>query len=301
MNTTLAPVLAVVGGMFFAGSTVANRRAAYRLGESYTTTSVGIFLGVPFFAIVISLAGDWDLLMAASWGLLLRLAAAGIIHFIIGRVLSYEAYRLIGANKATPLQMSNLVYSIILAAIFLNESITVFTIVGSAGIFASTSLISTEQRSVAEPSTGRISNNAKGIMLSLTGALCWGVTPIIIKPAVAEIGSPFVGVFVSYLAAGVVFALFYIKRELREHFTRLKARDILLSVLSGGIFAASGQLLHYTALGGGPASLVVPLVNTTVLFTFILSFFINRRIEVFTVKIIIGMVVALAGTFILFL
>jgi drug/metabolite transporter (DMT)-like permease len=300
MSTTLALVLAVVAGMFFAGSAVANRRAAYRLGESYTTTAVGIFLGVPFFVIVISLAGDWGNLLGASWGLLLRLAAAGIIHFIIGRVLSYEAYRIIGANKATPFQMSNLVYAVILSAVFLNESITVFTVLGSAGIFAGASLISTEQRSVAEPSGGRLSNNARGILLSLAGALCWGVTPIIIKPAVAEIGSPFVAVFVSYLAAGAVFALFYIKKELRQQFTRLRARDILLSAASGGIFAAAGQLLHYTALGGGPASLVVPLVNTTVLFTFLLSFFINRRIEVFTVKIIIGMVVALAGTFILF-
>jgi bacterial/archaeal transporter family protein len=298
---TWALVVAVGAGMLFAGSTVAARKAAYLLGEAYTTTAVGIFLGVPFFAVVVSIAGEWDKLLAASWGLLLRLAAAGVIHFIIGRVLSYEAYRLIGANKATPFQMTNLVYSIALSAFFLGESITVYTIVGAAGIFAGTSLISTEQRSVTEPSTGRLNNNVKGILLALAGALCWGVTPVIIKPAVAEIGSPFVGVFVSYLAAAAVFALFYIMKEPRQHLARVSTRDIFYSVVGGGIFAAAGQLLHYAALGGGPASLVVPLVNTTVLFTFFLSFFINRRIEVFTARIVIGMVVALAGTFILFL
>jgi len=298
---TWALVMAVGAGILFAGGTVSVRRAIYRLGESYTTTAVGIFLGVPFFAIVISLAGEWDKLLAAPWPLLLRLAAAGIIHFIIGRVLSYEAYRLIGANKATPFQMTNLIYSIILSAVFLHEPITVYTVVGAAGIFAGTSLVSSEQRSISEPSIGRLSNNARGILLSLAGALCWGVTPVIIKPAVAEIGSPFAGVFVSYLAAAIVFALFYIKREPRQHMARLKAREILVSVLAGGVFAAAGQLLHYTALGGGPASLVVPLVNTTVIFSFLFSFFINRHIEVFTVKIIAGMLVTLAGTFVLFL
>jgi drug/metabolite transporter (DMT)-like permease len=298
---TWALVVAVFAGVLFAGSTVAARKAAYSLGESYTTTAVGIFIGVPFFAVVISLAGDWDRLAAASWGLLLRLAAAGVIHFIIGRVLSYEAYRLIGANKATPFQMTNLVYAIALSVVFLDESITVYTILGAAGIFAGTSLISTEQRSIAEPSTGRFNNNFKGILLALAGALCWGVTPVIIKPAVAEIGSPFAGVFVSYLAAALVFALFYIKKRPRQQLARVRGRDILFSVMGGGLFAAAGQLLHYAALGAGPASLVVPLVNTTVLFTFFFSFFINRRIEVFTVKIIAGMLVALAGTFVLFL
>jgi transporter family protein len=300
---TLALVIAVVAGMFFAGSAVAARKAAFGLGESYTTTAVGIFLGVPFLAIIISLAGEWDKLLAASWGLLLRLAAAGVIHFIVGRVLAYEAYRLIGANKATPFQMANLIVAVILSAVFLHESITVYTIAGSAGIFAGTTLISTEQRSVGPPDEGkgRLSTNTRGILLILGAALCWGITPEIIKPAVAEIGSPFVGVFVSYLAAGVVFALFYIMKRPRRQFARLRARDILVSVAAGGIFATAGQLFHYVALGGGPASLVVPLVNTMVLFTFLLSFFINRRIEVFTIKIIIGMLAALAGTFVLFL
>jgi drug/metabolite transporter (DMT)-like permease len=302
MSTTWALVLAVVAGIFFAGSAVAARKAAYGLGESYTTTAAGIFLGVPFFAIVISLAGDWPKLMAASTGVILRLAAAGVIHFIIGRVLAYEAYRLIGANKATPFQMTNLIEAVVLSAVFLHEPITGYTIAGSAGIFAGTSLISTEQRSVALPSGGgRLSTNAKGILLVLAGALCWGITPEIIKPAVAEIGSPFVGVFVSYLAAAVVFAIFYITKHARQQMARARARDILFSVVAGGTFAAAGQLLHYTALGNGPASLVVPLVNTTVLFTFLFSFFINRRIEVFTARIVTGMVVALVGTFILFL
>lgn len=298
---TWALITAVGAGIIFAGSAVAARKAAYALGESYTTTAVGIFLSVPFFAIAVSLAGEWDKLLAASWWLLLRLAIAGVIHFIIGRVLAYESYRLIGANKASPFQMANLIVAVVLSAVFLHESITVFTIVGAAGIFVGTTLISIEQKSVALPSTGKLSTNAKGILLVLGAALCWGITPEIIKPAVAEIGSPLVGVFVSYLAAAVVFAVFYIKKGARQHLARVKARDILLSVVAGGIFAAAGQLLHYMALGGGPASLVVPLVNTTVIFTFIFSFFINRRIEVFTVKIIVGMVVALAGTFVLFL
>jgi drug/metabolite transporter (DMT)-like permease len=138
-------------------------------------------------------------------------------------------------------------------------------------------------------------------LLVLGAALCWGITPEIIKPAVGKIGSPIVGVFVSYLAAAILFGLFYIIKEPRRHLARVRSRDILWSVLGGGAFAAAGQLLNYTALGGGPSSLVVPLVNTTVLFTFLFSFLINRHIEVFTSKIIIGMLLALAGTFILFL
>lgn len=60
------------------------------------------------------------------------------------------------------------------------------------------------------------------------------------------------------------------------------------------------RLLLYTALKYSPASVVTPIRGTQVLFVFFLSFLVNRRIEVFTWKIFIGIVVTVLGTFLLF-
>jgi drug/metabolite transporter (DMT)-like permease len=49
-----------------------------------------------------------------------------------------------------------------------------------------------------------------------------------------------------------------------------------------------------------PANIVTPLLGTQVIFIFILSFLVNRRIEVFSWKVALGMVATLAGTYLLF-
>jgi drug/metabolite transporter (DMT)-like permease len=57
----------------------------------------------------------------------------------------------------------------------------------------------------------------------------------------------------------------------------------------------------YTALKHSPVSVVTPLVATVALFTLIFSFLLNRDLEVFTWKVLIGAGVTIAGTFLLFL
>ena len=67
-----------------------------------------------------------------------------------------------------------------------------------------------------------------------------------------------------------------------------------------GIFTATGQLLNYTALGRSPASVVTPLLSTQVIFIFFLSWLVNRRTEVFSWRVALGMAATLAGTYLLF-
>jgi uncharacterized membrane protein len=74
----------------------------------------------------------------------------------------------------------------------------------------------------------------------------------------------------------------------------------LVPLIIGGVFTSTGQLFSYTALGYSPASMIAPLMSTQVLFVFLLSFLINRQIEVFTPKVILGLVATVTGTFLIF-
>ena len=49
---------------------------------------------------------------------------------------------------------------------------------------------------------------AKGILLSLGAALCWGISPVLTKPAVALAGSAAVGNLISYVAGGLGISFF---------------------------------------------------------------------------------------------
>jgi len=298
MDTGL--ILAIVAAVSFAAGIVLVRKTAGEAGESFSVTVISIFIGIPFFVIAIFSSGDWNNLLAISWRSLALLGSAGIIHFIFGRLLGYNAFRLIGANRATVYTMTNRFYTVLFSFLFLGESITVFIILGVLLMFAGAALITTEKKSVAEPKKKLSRDEVKGILLALGAALCWGVTPVLIKPGVEEIGSPSAGAFVSYCTAAIVMLLLLINGPRRKQLIQLPFKKSVLPMAIAGAFTAGGQLLYYTALGQSPASVVTPLISIQILFIFLFSFLINRKIELFTPKVFIGMAATLAGTFLLF-
>ena len=294
-------IFALLAAVSFAGSVVFVRKATAQTGESFTPTAISVFMGIPFFAAVLLITGEWSKLLAVSWHALILLGAAGIMHFIVGRFLGYSSYRLIGANKATPFIMTNPFYTVIFSVLFLNELLTVYLILGVICIFTGVALISTEKKSVIDEMQGTSSRmEVKGILPALGAALCWGTTPILIKPAVAEVGSPFAAAFVSYVVALVVMAFFFFRGQYREKMSQIPVFTALIPMLIGAICSSAGQLFFYTGLSYSPASMVNPLISTHILFIFLFSFLLNRKIEVFTLKIILGMVAIVVGTFLIF-
>jgi drug/metabolite transporter (DMT)-like permease len=299
MDTGL--ILALIAAVSFAAGIVMVRKTAGEAGESFSVTAISIFIGIPFFAIAILVSGEWSKLLNISWRAMALLGSAGIIHFIIGRLLGYNSFRLIGANKATPFTMTNRFYTVLFSFLFLKESITLYIIFGVLCMFAGAALISTEKKSIAEKKEKSLSRNeVKGILTALGAALCWGITPVLIKPGVEEIGSSSAGAFVSYATAAIVMGCLLLNRPRRKQLTQLPLKKSVLPMALAGIFTATGQLLNFTALGQSPASVVTPLLSIQILFIFFFSLLINRKIEVFTWRVILGMAATVAGTFLLF-
>ncbi len=297
----LGLILALVSALVFSTGIVIVRRASAAAGESFSVTVVSIFAGLPFFAVAVTLAGDWDKVLAMSWRALVLLGAAGIIHFIFGRLLGYNAYRIIGANKATPFVMTNRFYTLLFSFLFLGEKMTLFIICGVLAMFFGAALTSWEEKSVTDKIARRgLSTDMKGILLALAAALCWGTTPVLIKPGVEQIGSSIAGAFVSYGAAAITMLAILVKSSLRKQVTQQPLKKSILPMALAALFTASGQLLFYTALGMSPASVVTPLMSVQIIFIFFLSLIINRRAEVFSWKVGFGMAATLVGAFLLF-
>lgn len=294
-------IFALLAAVGFAVGTVYVRKASSQTGESFTGAAITVFAGIPFFAVAVFFSGEWSKLWSLSGRAFVLLAAAGIIHFVIGRLLAYNSFRLIGANKGSAFLATIPFYAVILGVLFLNEPITIYLISGVLCIAAGGALVSTERKSVSEQTQkGGSRVELKGILTALGAAFCWGITPVLIKPAVEEIGSPLVGAFVSYIAATIVIAFFLFRQQHRQQIFQLRSFVGLIPLLISGVFVSTGQLFNYSALGHSPASVVSPLVCTNILFVFLLSFLINRNIEVFTLKVISGMVAMVIGTFLIF-
>jgi drug/metabolite transporter (DMT)-like permease len=293
-------ILALLAALVFAIGIVLVRKAAGAAGEAFTVTAMAIFAGIPFFAIAISASGGWSNFIQISWKPLVMLAVAGIIHFVIGRLAAYESWRVIGANRGTPISQLSPIPTLILSWIFLQETPTFYVFFGVLLMMAGVLLISQEKSNPANEKKLTARERLTGIMLSLVAALCWGVTPVLIKPGVQQAGSAAVGSFISYLAAGLGICLLLFNSKRRDDFSRLSFKKNVVPMAIAGLFTAGGQLLYYTALGKGQANTVTPLVTIEVLFIYIISYFANRRGEVFTLKIALGMLAMVAGTFLLF-
>jgi drug/metabolite transporter (DMT)-like permease len=293
-------ILGLIAAVTFAVGIVLVRKTAGEAGEAFTISAMSVFTGVPLFIIAITVNGGWHYLVNSPAKAIWLLAASGLIHFVIGRLSAYESWRLIGANRGTPITQISPAYTVILSWIFLGERLTVYVAIGTLCMLAGVFLISREKGSGESGKRKLNGDEVKGILLALVAALCWGITPVLIKPAVQETGSAVVGNLISYAAASIVMGLFLFAKKRRENFKRLSLKKNVLPMAVSGLFTAAGQLFYFAALSRSPANVIAPLISIEIVFVFLLSFVVNRKGEYFTLKVAAGMAAAVVGTFLLF-
>lgn len=292
-------VFAILVAIFFGASDIFIRRGMIKAGESYTAVFIGLLIGIILFPLMISFNAEWDKVWSLSSREIGLLVGAGVIHYIGGRFLYYAGVRLIGANKGSAISKTDILTAVVLGIVILNESLSSSLMLGVLFILPGVILVSIEKQVASAGGESKVpANQVKGIISCLGAGLFWGASGVLIKPAVGEIGSPFVGVFVSYIAAALIMAGLLFRREQREHLVKLN-RSALIPIAIAGVLTSAANFFRYTALSYSPVSLVRPIESTYILYLLLFSFLFNRKIEVFTPKVIIGMLLVVAGTVIL--
>ncbi|MBI4329826.1 MAG: EamA family transporter [Chloroflexi bacterium] len=286
--------LSLISGFSFAASNVYTRRGVYFSRESFSplpiSMGIGIFL---FFISVLVSGGGFRLAGLSSWGVF-TLSAAGIIHFVIGRGFNYTSLRLIGANRTQPLMATNVLFAVGFAMVFLGESVGPVQAFGVMAVFLGVVLVGT---SSAAPMAGAKTDRRtllKGMAAGLGSGICYGISPLFVRVGVREIGSPFAGGLVSYLAAGLVVLVFLMREEHRRWLLKLP-RPAAWPMVIGGATVAAAQILRYAALSFSPVNVVTPLTSTNNIFVPFLSWLLNRKMEAFSVKVLAGTAAVVFG------
>jgi drug/metabolite transporter (DMT)-like permease len=292
---------ALFGSISWAINSVLVRRLSYRTGESFTATATSIFFGVPFFAVVLLFTGEWDAFTTVSARAYITLAASGIVGLVAGRWLNYYAFQRIGANKAGPLVSTTPLYTVIFAVIFLDEQLSAFLAVGVICIMIGVILITREKSNAGQPQEVSVpGGNLKGVLAALGAALCYGTSSAGVKYALNDTGSPYISVFIFFSAAAVVTFLFFTSPRRRRDFSGLRADANIMILIASALFSALSQLFIYIGLDLSPASRAIPLYSTNVLVVFLISFLFNRKLELFTWKIFLGMLAVILGAYFVF-
>jgi drug/metabolite transporter (DMT)-like permease len=144
-------------------------------------------------------------------------------------------------------------------------------------------------------SRGRFSKiPAKAFIIGFGCGVAWGVSPIFIKLGLKGSGSPIAGAFISFLAATAVLSLSLVSPSRRASIVHLTFKTAGL-FFSSGLISCIANLIRFVALGLAPASVVVPLVSITPVFLLVFSFLINRKLEIFSMPVIIGAVMVVVN------
>ncbi|HLF78693.1 MAG TPA: DMT family transporter [Dehalococcoidia bacterium] len=315
MQHVLGVLLAIFSALAFSSSDVAIRRGVVRAPVSHGAF-VTVMLGVPLFALAALVSGQMlrvDDLTGASYGLL---AAAGIVHYVVGRYFNYAAIEAIGAARSGPVQALGLPYSVAIALLFLDEEITLGMAIGIALIVVGP-LVMIERRgavrttaparstssgpavALGEKSQGLPLRQVEGYLFAVIAAISYGSSPVFIRAALeGESGLSVLGGFVSYLAAAALLLATLVIPSRRSLIGALNPSSARLFFVAG-FFVFLAQLLRFVALSLAPVALVTTLLRFTGIFTLALSWVLNRSLEYITLRTVAAILISVAGAVLL--
>jgi uncharacterized membrane protein len=296
----LGGLLSLISAVTFAYANASVRRGVLT-GTVLQAVAISLPVALPFFIIAMALTGGFPLLVAFSWQSLGLLALAGIIHFAWARHCNYRATKAMGANLVAPVQQYSLVITLLLAILWLGESLTLLRIIGIVLVVVGPSLTLRGGKSLAvaaesKPTERYQPNLAEGYFYALLSALGFGISPILIAMAFKEKGIALgiAGGFVSYVAATLAIAVPLLAPSQWRSFKSLDRESAKWFIISG-ISVGLSQMTRYMALAVAPVSVVTPIQRLSLVFRLYFGAKLNPQHEVFGERIVWGTVISLLG------
>lgn len=202
-----------------------------------------------------------------------------------GNLFSFKAYKLIDASEVGLIGRLNLVFTALIAILFLSEIYTPRSFLGLFLVFAGSSVIFFDK--------GKISLN-RGVIYALIMALGYGLAALFDKIILQEF-SPFTYVVVNNFLVSLMFLTF---KEARKESLQLIKKHPLLVILTG-ILAAGSWVGFLFVLQSGSVSKVFPIFDSLSLVSTVGLgiLFLKERNKLF--QKIIGSALIIFGVFLL--
>ncbi|MDF2117805.1 EamA family transporter [Roseiarcaceae bacterium H3SJ34-1] len=305
----LGGFLALLSAAAFALNNAAARRGVLS-GSVLQAMAISVPFGVPFFLVGLLIFGSFDDL----WSFSLRdtgwLAAAGVVHFIVGRYANYRATKAIGVNLTGPVQDVNILLSIVLAVVLLGETLTPLMMIGIA-LVALGPVFTWEGRKAAPEKGAFVPRKlaftpayGEGFFYAAVSAVAYGSSPILVRYGLESgglrnsLGRGVAAGLISYAAATAVIVVMLACPGSLLHVLGTRRREFSWFMVAG-LFVGIAQMLRYMALALVPVSIVAPMMRLTSIFRIYFSWLLNREYEAFNNGVFVGTIVSLIGAVIL--
>ena len=300
----LGTILAFASAAFF-GMNSASMRRGVLTGTVLQGITVSLSLGLPFFLLISILIGTFDQLWKFSAQSYSLLAIAGVVHFAFGRYCNIRATKAIGGLLLRPLQQMSVVLSLILALIFLGETLTPIRFAGICLVLLGPIIMLRERETFTNKMKNKnkeisrikfTPNYTEGFFFGICSAFGFGASPVFVRAALGNLDftAGVAGVVISYSAAICVILLLLLNPSKFRNVISISKTSVRWFSMSAILIGVS-QMLRYTALTIAPVSVVAPIQQTTVVFQVIFSWFINRNHEPFGKWLLLGLSSSVLG------
>lgn len=279
------------GSALFAGLTAILAKCGIRKTDSTVATAIRTIVVLLFSWLMVAVEGSQNQLWSLSGKTLLFLILSGLATG--GSWLCYfRALQLGDINKVVPIDKSSTVLTIVLAFLFLHETVSPAKILGVVLIGLGTFLM-IEKKDVASTQV----RSKSWLLYAIGSALFASLTSILGKIGISGIPSN----LGTAIRTGVVLLMAWVMvfatgkgGALRQ----IPSRELLYICLSG-LATGGSWLCYYKALQLGPASLVVPIDKLSILVTIGFSYSIFH--ERLSRKAAGGLVAIVSGTLVMLL
>jgi drug/metabolite transporter (DMT)-like permease len=217
---------------------------------------------------------------------LLYYLVSGCMQPLFARALFYEGITRIGVARAGPLRGIEPLFATAIAIAAFNEEPGWRVVAGTMLIVGSLWLISGKQQG---DSRWRLLD----ALFPVSAALISAISQSLRKQALKIIPDPFIAVAV-VTTVSLILLLGFIVTTRRTAQLKM-TRDGLRFFVCAALIATTAQVANFVALGRGQLSAIIPLLNTTPLFTVLFSALFLRAVETINARIVLGAVLMVAG------
>lgn len=268
----------------FAGLTTILAKCGIRRTDSTVATAVrtGVVLITAFImTLIVGSTSGIPEISGRSWLFLvlsgLATGASWLCYF--------RALQLGDVNKVVPIDKSSTVLSIILAAVFLREPVSVIGWVCVAAIAVGTYMMIEKKEHTEEKSR-------RWLVYAVLSAVFAAVTSILGKVGIENVESNLGTTVRTAVVLVAAWAMVFVTGKGKQ-VRRIPKKELMFICLSG-LATGGSWLCYYKALHDGLASVVVPIDKLSILVTVAFSYIVFR--EKLTLRSAIGLLFIVAGT-----
>lgn len=273
------------GSALFAGLTAILAKCGVRKTDSTVATAIRTIVVLAFSWLMVFITGSQGAISSISGRTLLFLVLSGLATGA-SWLCYFRALQLGDVNKVVPIDKSSTVLTILLAAIFLREGVSLTKGIGVVLIAAGTFLMIEKKESTGE------TKSAAWLWYALGSAVFASLTAILGKVGISGVESNLGTAIRTGVVLVMAWLIVFVKGK--QHTLKEVPKKELGFICLSGLATGGSWLCYYKALQDGLASVVVPIDKLSILVSIAFSAVVFH--ERLSKKAALGLVLIVAGT-----